>query len=461
MPILDKNRNIYYSEDGSHPSILTDEIVSYRDKNEVVSFMFRLPSCSKKRAQAVIRMPLSSTVRQVRKELQEQEDFEAGEDSVEFWLEGGTMDLDDEMSKYAIGGFVPLIMVRGGYHDITVTTGSSLSSMSMRWNVHSTLSDLLTSIHSRLCSTTKRPTDPGLMRLTYNDKILPLEQCYRLNQGTVDSNATLYDIGLTTSEDQPCTVKFRRSQDGKPKIIILPMTGSATIKKVTESVLNMQMKEQERFFDDGWVAGVLRPNKQSLANSESKKSISYDDEDETISPCGIHEVYLRTPNSVGYQPCADLERGVSYLTFHPPPLTLSAVDDGMLRFISINDNYLIPHLSDLGLCPGCSVDLSFWNPSDRIWSSEVQHPDHPDKTEISIAIKKSGLSTSVIKIPLSPIHTSQEILNLIWCMTGIGTHEALLSDEEGRTLHPLDTMLSTGLLPESGLVCVIPPKPWE
>ena len=431
---------MYLSKDKAHPSVLSEGIISSKAiADEIGTFNFRLPASSKGRVQAVVRMPTSSKVSDVRRALHRQEQFEEGVEMIEFWTDTGEhMDMKKNiMHYYPHGTCTGTILIKGGFRELYIAMAGVEFGMSLRYDVHMTLTDVIQCILVKLKTICGDPelVDLTRVQLCFGEKKLPIELCFTYPNFALSEKIRLCDINLG-KEGEPCTVMFKRSRDGVNAFFVLPMSGEQNIYDVKEMVYVKQREENLKQGDTGWVAGVLHP-KKVLTNA-----IVWDDEDENVSPCGVRTVYVYRPGDKGYEAAPELDLNETYLSFHPPPR-------GLPQLVSIHENYAIPHLSDLGILPGTTLTLSFFSSSLKQWSHNIAAPQPDISEDVSIKI----VGGPVIRLPVVMDTPLEELYVTLWRATGMSPHETVLLTDEGRLLHRADSMTSLGLLPETILLC--------
>ncbi|KAJ9472954.1 hypothetical protein DIPPA_18014 [Diplonema papillatum] len=472
----------HFSTKKEHPSVLTDEIISCAPDRPCV-LAFRLPATRKGCVQATLRAPLTATVGEVRRQLWQQQGFELAEASVDLWLNGSRMRPEDRLAAYAPTGFIPdTIHVTGGSRELRLRPANAPNrTFSFRWSLHLTLSDLAEAVYLHFKAFAgPRPFDLSLVRIEQvsaagERAVLPLEKCYAYRNACVPLAATLASLlgpsrvvrmAAPTAgrmEASICTVKLKRFRKGIPHIEEHTLDAEATVSDLINEVLRSDREERAQLADDGWVAGVLRPSHKNLPQAQL-----WDDEDEDVSPCGVRTAYMYTVDDpAAYAPTPDVDAGEPYFSFHAPPL-------GEPHFVSIEDDYTVPHLSDLGVVPDTILDVSFFHPSLQVWSSDPEAtaarrpvpckihlpigvpPACCLENEESIVIVKLSTGPS-LRLPIDPNQPFEVLQNRIWCATGLLPSHVLLYTDWGRPLGPHESINSCELMPESILHCKIRP----
>ena len=440
--------SLFLSADKAHPSVLSDGIVSVRERCDsdggLCTFHFRLPASSKGRVQTSVTLPRTSTVRQVRDALHRQERFEAKPNQVVFWTELGVqMKTDSPMTDYFPSArHTGLILVRGGNREVYVeSAGGVRHAMSFRWTVHLTLADIVQAVYGRLkatCGGCPELVDLRNVRLSHGDVVLDTARCFHYPDRSLANTARLAEVLGQSAQGTgggPSTAVFRRHRDGRDALYVVPVAEDTTVADVKDALLAKEREESIQGADNGWVAGVLHPKKIN------RRCIQWDDVDESVAPYGVRTVYLHRPGDQGYEPAADLDSSEQYLSFRAPRRLTPT-------FVSIEEDYTIPHLSDLGILPDSTLTLSFFSAALKAWSHEVPPP--PSSAEdVSIKIKNGP----VVRLPVDMDAPLEKLYVTLWCATGITSQEAVLLTDEGRLLHRGDTMRSLGLLPETTLLC--------
>eukprot|EP01064_Diplonema_japonicum_P012416 TRINITY_DN19888_c0_g3_i1.p1 TRINITY_DN19888_c0_g3~~TRINITY_DN19888_c0_g3_i1.p1 ORF type:complete len:445 (+),score=86.74 TRINITY_DN19888_c0_g3_i1:48-1382(+) len=439
--VANLHSSAFLSSSKNHPSVLSDDIITKKGPESDAVLVFRLPESNKGRVQTTLRLPLTASVGEMKRQLLGLENFTDPE-SLELWHDGVVMEEGRTLLTYTETGFLGMIRVRGGHKEIRIATAGVDIVFPMKWSVAQTLTDILRCIVTRTKKLCGRMLDLTTIRLCMGGTTLPIEKCYRYPRQYLDNSQTLASLGVSQA-GQPCSVKFRRLRNGEEVFYLLPLGGDSTVGDLEEAVVKQQREDAEKDADEGWVAGVLRPK---AAGSIHRRV--WDDEDETVSPCGVRRIYLFMPDSPQYCTSEGLNKGEPYFTFHPPSKEAPA-------FIDVDQDYSVPHLTDLGVIPGVVLEMSFYCPGIKAWSGSLEEAKQDDGSEEEITVKiENG---SILRIPARLDEPFESIYYKVWCATGLPPFETTLITEQSIAIHRRDTLDSLGLLPESVLICKIGP----
>ena len=347
--------------------------------------------------------------------------------------------------------FVPLLHLRGFGREYFLTTAGSLSKMAIEWAPHHTVTELVKEVWRRL-----HPYDLRLSRLSIH--MVPLgmneSKVFRLDSSrsflydessALDPETAIMTIsggGSTLSPSDPVCAGFFRTKGGQRLMFDLAsgpavVCGSTTIAQIGEIVLNL---EKEKRLDQI----LLDPTDELLDLLYSEAP--FDDSDEEIAPGGQRKVYFH-----GNLPHPTF-------SFNPPEAARGP------KFISIDEDFCIGHLSDCGIFPGSEVLVEFFNPHTQQWSGEVSQElensagkDAAASTDLLTIRCDRG---QVLRIPASSSTTVSAVLRRIFCACGMLPMFTVLRTEAGKLLCEWETLASAALLPHATLFATHRPRVW-
>ena len=342
----------------------------------------------------------------------------------------------------------PILAIRGVTHEVTLRTYGVDKCAVLPWKVHATVADVVREVFRRY-----RPLSLQWMRLsvhvaqpdgTMQRVALPIQNTFVYPKGAhLDPATRMNELNLTAGDADPCTVQFLRTRDGRKYVLEFALRGSSSVGEVADRVLQLEASHREVDFF----------TKETLLSIEEDRvqvdeQPPYDDSDEEVAPGGVRQVYFH-----GLKPHA-------LFSFNPPQECCEYVTP---QFISIEEDFTICHLTDLGVHPGCSIYVEYYNPHTDEWSGDVA-------TRLDVELKQcksvQDLLTvrtqrgSLVRVPVGPLTTMESILARVWCATGDLPMFSVLQSDEGRILQPWDTVVDAQLFPQATVHAVRRPRPW-
>jgi hypothetical protein len=399
--------------------------------------------------------------------------------------------LDEALTFLELGfRFVPVLHLKGFSQEYTLRTAGSASRMAIEWSPHHTVTELVKEVWRRL-----RPYDLRLCRLStvtvppgmdepkifridtsrsfaYNDEAgALLEPTTRLCD--VAAFASSNSAVLPAASDPFCALFFR-TKEGKriwfDLAEVSPLStgtavicGSTTVREVGDLMLALEkrrkletimMMEPPAVNSEATGAGVSnfeRGGEQEQLMALLESELPFDDADEEISPGAERRVYFH-----GFLPQMTF-------SFNPPESVANQFQRGPAKFVSIDEDYCIGHLSDCGIFPLSEVMVEYFDPHTQHWSGDV--------AAALDAEESSGLSASdlltvrcdrgqVLRIPASPSTTVATLLRRVFCAVGLLPMFTLLRTSTGRILQEYETLLDAQLLPHATLYASHRPRAW-
>lgn len=169
-------------------------------------------------------------------------------------------------------------------------------------------------------------------------------------------------------------------------------------------------------------------------------------------------------NSVTHM-CAQLTRHITtglIVSFAPPPSVM--YNQQLPQFVSIESDYRVPHLTDLGVWPGSEIMCEVYDPQTQQWSGEVEG-DVAAATQAYIPAHelitlRCVESNRVVRVPCTPTTPMEVVLTMLWMATGALPMFTVLLSERGRLIAPFETLASLNLLPQTTLFFATRPRAW-
>jgi hypothetical protein len=355
-------------------------------------------------------------------------------------------ELPHEVSLLDLGfRFPPILRLGGASPEFFVVFPPPLTTRAaVKWLPNMTVTNVLMELEKRV-----RPHDYRLMRIfVENVKVgedsvtrreIGIEKCFRYPQPTyLNKSMSMCDLGLCVGHDDPLVISFLRTKNGAPVVIELTVAGSTLVQRIEDIVLGIEARREEERF----IPQITTDAVNALDSGEG-----YDDDDEEIAPGGTKRVYFHG------------SRPHPMFSFNPP---LSDQDRPAPRFISIDEDFTIPHVSDLGIFPGSEIIVEFFDPSTLEWSGDLSE-------SVSVALGGSPNEfltvrmpsrRQILRVPATPRTTFEAVSQMIWFSTGELPMFMCLMTESGRLLQPYETIASASLLPQSTVYFAPRPRPW-
>lgn len=387
--------------------------------------------------------------------------------------------------------FPPLLRVQNYLHEWFLLCSRPLTIRApLAWAPTMTLTDMLKQVHKRLM-----PRDMRQIRLTVNladgtaRVVEAAQRCIRkpeplfLNPetllGALMASRPQAQASIAPVSDDPITVEFLRSKGGVPVVYALPFTAAWSVGRVME------------FLHDALqtTSGLLSTLEDPMVEELAENCEPFDDEDEEVYlsaesmgndplPAGRHDAPRRLflwPRAE-YAAVFGAPRSGLLVSYMPPP---SAVAWSEPRFVEIEEDFLVPHLTDLGIFPGMEVTVEFFDPLNGRWSGELEPIMTASLLPSPVAVGtaphfvapalrhgedlltiRSTATNQIVRMPCTPLTTFDNILLMYWACTGELPMLTVLQSENGRLLAPFETIASANLLPQATLYASHRPRVW-
>jgi hypothetical protein len=237
------------------------------------------------------------------------------------------------------------------------------------------------------------------------------------------------------------------------------LCGSASVAELGQLMLSL---EQSKKLDSIMMPSPPGVDVEETTDAESQQErlvalldseLPFDDSDEEISPGGERRVYFH-----GFLPQMTF-------SFNPPLSVANQHLEGPSKFVSIDDDYCIGHLSDCGIFPLSEVLVEFFDPHIQQWSSDVAAELDAEDAASGLSAERDLLTVrcdrgQVIRIPAAPSTKISTILRRIFCAVGMLPMFTLLRTPSGRILQEYETLVTAQLLPHATLYASHRPRTW-
>lgn len=389
--------------------------------------------------------------------------------------------------------FPPLLRVHGFYHEIYLVCAEPLGiRMPVPWSPTMTVTDLLEQVSKRLA-----PRDLRHVRLSKRDHatrgdanaksadsaFLDTRRCFVPQEPRyLAAQDSLCALGFCASLEDPVSLTFIRPKDGLPWLYQVPFTGQWTLADVARYLVS-NVNEGE----DGGEGYLVHCGGSAAGGGIPSRAAPFDDEDEEIffegadgatggredGGDGYRGVFTWTHDEVEDVYGADAARacGGYIVSFCPPR---SALQSTRLprRFVPIDEDFGIPHLSDLRILPGDEVLVEYYDSMSGRWSGELtnavtrllpaawdeaQRHLYPNHELITIRSIANG---SLVRVPCTPTTTIESILWMYFMATGYLPMFGELLADNGNVLGPFQTIASANLLPQTTLFYLHRRRQW-
>jgi hypothetical protein len=378
--------------------------------------------------------------------------------------------------------FPPLLRVRGFYHELYLVCAEPLGiRMAVPWAPSMTVSDLLEHIQKRLAPRDLRHVRLRRRRESDGNETqhLDISRCFvPPPPRSVPTRETLYALKLCAAVDDPVCLTFLRPKDGRAWLYTVPFTGKWTMAEVAQFLITELCDAQDVSILDAYLS-----NPQPLLAAASGGTVlpprsPFDDEDEEVlfesadgiagssasSGDALRGMFMWTHAEIQdvYGAHTAAACGGSIISFCPPPSAAQGSRPPQ-RFIPIDEDFSIPHLSDVGILPGDEVLVEFFDPMSGRWSGELSnavtrllpaawdadaHTLHPNHELLTIRSLSHG---AMVRIPCTPTTTVESVLWMYFMATGSLPMFGELVADNGNALAPFQSIAGANLLPQTTL----------